>query len=220
MKHHRYFLEQHWQLSFFIAALVFTISTLVEPYANSGLVKIIPIVILIIFCFRSLSLGFPKLFIFGLFFSMAGDFILNQVWHHSFIFGLSAFLIAHIFYISSLGRWNFHAINYLAVFAVFAIGTFSLILIYPNLEQLQLPVTAYMSILLLMSLATIFSEKSNFWLIAGGVSFLISDSLIGLNKFYTPITHSHLFIMASYYFAQYALVKGFFQWIQLRNTKV
>ena len=66
-----------------------------------------------------------------------------------------------------------------------------------------------MEILLLMAITTLLSTKSNQWLIIGGLSFVLSDSLIGLDKFYQPIVGAHYFIMVSYYFAQFALFKGF-----------
>lgn len=44
----------------------------------------------------------------------------------------------------------------------------------------------------------------------GGLSFVMSDSLIGINKFYQTIVYADFMIMTSYNFAQYALVRGLF----------
>jgi len=83
--------------------------------------------------------------------------------------------------------------------------------ISPGLNELFLPVLGYMSVLMLMGVFTLVSKKSNFWLIIGGISFIISDSIIAVDKFYEPIPYSHYFIMITYYFAQFSLVTGVFQ---------
>ncbi len=90
-----------------------------------------------------------------------------------------------------------------------AYGAVMLMLLADGLGQMFIPVVAYMSILLLMALATVLSKKSSVWLVLGGVSFVLSDSLIGFNKFYIPIENNHFVVMSSYYFAQFALLKGF-----------
>jgi len=87
-------------------------------------------------------------------------------------------------------------------------GVIMLALLSDGLGELFIPVIAYMSILLLMALATVFSEKSNAWLVVGGISFVVSDSLIGFDKFYMPIDNVSFAIMITYYFAQFALLKG------------
>ena len=78
-----------------------------------------------------------------------------------------------------------------------------------GLAELFIPVLAYMVVLLLMALATVFSHRSNLWLVLGGISFVLSDSLIGFDKFNSAIVQNQLWVMATYYFAQFALVKGY-----------
>jgi uncharacterized membrane protein YhhN len=63
---------------------------------------------------------------------------------------------------------------------------------------------------MLMGVFTLLSKISNLWLILGGISFIVSDSIIGIDKFYSPIPHAGILIMISYYFAQFSLVKGIF----------
>jgi uncharacterized membrane protein YhhN len=36
----------------------------------------------------------------------------------------------------------------------------------------------------------------------GGISFVVSDALIAFDKFYTPIEHSKIMVMVTYYVAQ------------------
>ena len=95
-----------------------------------------------------------------------------------------------------------------ALYCIYGVSMFSLI--YGGLGDLFIPVFVYMTVLLLMGITTLLSQKANKWLIIGGVSFILSDSLIGLDKFYQPIPFESLFIMSTYYLAQFSLVKGLF----------
>ncbi len=212
-------LNKYWHVLFFLLAGIFIFSTYTQTYPLSGLIKISPIIVLAIVSFQKISSGFPKLFIIGLLFSMIGDFILDYDRQGAFIYGLAAFFIAHVFYISSLGRWGFAGKQLWIAGLILILSAVAITLIFPNLENLLISVLAYMVILLLMGLSTIFSQKTNSWLIIGGLSFLISDSIIGLDKFYTPIIFSHLLIMLTYYFAQYALVRGLNISLQTENNK-
>ena len=128
-----------------------------------------------------------------------------------FLFGLGAFFIAHLFYLASL-KPQFKKLaqaNYLMILSIYLIyGFLMLLALVDGLGEMLIPVIAYMTILLIMALATVLSNKANSWLIIGGISFVLSDSLIGIDKFYMPIEHSHFFIMISYYFAQFSLLKG------------
>ncbi|MCP4411368.1 MAG: lysoplasmalogenase [Gammaproteobacteria bacterium] len=149
-----------------------------------------------------------RFFLIGLVFSTGGDFFLDYDRVNWFVFGLGSFLLAHLFYIMAL-----RPVERKNTLAIIAYSTYGLIIIYiisPGLAELFVPVLAYMSVLMIMGIFTLISTKSNSWLVIGGISFIISDSIIGINRFYTPIPHSHLLIMPTYYFAQFALVKGIF----------
>jgi len=103
-------------------------------------------------------------------------------------------------------------------YLVYGVGIAWLLL--PNLGELLIPVVAYMSVLLLMGMSSVLSRKTNAWLVLGGLSFVISDSIIGLNKFYSPIPDAHLLIMVTYYFAQFALFKGVFYQQQFDSRRI
>ncbi len=78
-----------------------------------------------------------------------------------------------------------------------------------NLDALFWPVLLYMLVILLMSMASWMTSHSNTFLVLGGLSFILSDSLIGLTKFYQPMEYAGTAIMVTYYLAQFALVTGF-----------
>ena len=200
-------------ISFILLACLFAFSTFFKPYPLSWVVKLLPMLLLIYLAIKTLGLTLNgKFFILGLLFSAGGDFILDYDRQHWFIFGLGAFFIAHLFYLASLKPYvsNLKQSKYVVISLLYlSYGGIMLGLFANGLGPLFIPVVAYMSILLLMALATVISEKSNVWLVAGGLSFVVSDSLIGFDKFYLPIENVSFVIMLSYYFAQFALFKGF-----------
>ncbi len=204
-------------------AATFVLSTLIKPYSLSWAVKILPMLLLIGVAWQALKNGglAGKFFIAGLVFSAFGDFILDYDRDNWFTFGLGAFFIAHLFYLASLSPYlkSFHqAKNYGGLIGYVAVGSVMLTLLVPGLGELLVPVIAYMSILLLMALATVFSEKSNGWLMLGGLSFVLSDSLLGFDKFYMTIPEASFAIMITYYFAQFALLTGFIKAYSAENT--
>ena len=195
-------------LVFTLFATVFTLSTFYEPYAFSWLVKILPMLVLLAFSINHIKTVSDKLFVTGLIFSTVGDFILDYDGANWFIFGLGSFLIAHVFYLFSLKPLEIKRVPIAISYLIYGIAMF--VVIGSSLGKLFIPVLIYMSVLLVMGIFTLMSKKSNQWLIVGGISFIISDSLLGINKFYTDVPLSHILIMVTYYFAQFSLVKGIF----------
>jgi uncharacterized membrane protein YhhN len=202
---------------FLIFTSIFLVSTFFKPYPLSWVLKLLPILILLHF---SLKRTFDtkerthKLFIVGLAFSALGDFFLGYDPVNWFVLGLGSFLIAHIFYIFSLKPLLPKAgvikrLPIVVLYCLYGVCMFSFI--YAGLGDFFIPVFVYMSILLLMGITTLLSKKSNKWLLIGGISFILSDSFIGLDKFYQEIPFASFFIMSTYYFAQFSLVKGLFE---------
>ncbi|MDQ7049803.1 MAG: lysoplasmalogenase [Enterobacterales bacterium] len=194
---------------YWLLAILFIGLSVFRPFPFSWLIKITPIAILLLFVTLSPTKLFPKLLKYGLAFSLLGDFILDFFEEKGFVFGLAAFFIAHIFYIICFFPWKIQSPPIPIAIATLIYGTGVVVLISPNLGPLAIPVYAYMAILFSMTLAALFSNRSNRWLAVGAISFLLSDSIIGINKFYWSFDYSDLLIMSSYYAAQYGLIKGF-----------
>lgn len=201
------------QQNLFLAfACAFIISTFLTPFPFSWALKILPIAVLLQFSWQQWSItreSAHKLFIVGLVFSALGDFFLDYDRLNWFIFGLGSFLVAHLFYIFSLKPFTLKRVPIIILYCLYGTGMFSFI--YAGLGELFIPVLIYMTVLLLMGVTTLLSQKSNVWLIIGGISFIISDSLIGLNQFYQEIPNASFWIMTTYYLAQFFLVKGMFE---------
>ena len=148
--------------------------------------------------------------------SLFGDILLMFVNQsaHFFTAGLASFLLAHILYTLVFLKaknptkkpWFFTGI-----LLVYGVGLFWLLI--DNLGEMLLPVFFYMLVILTMATAAILREgrvskiSYNFVLL-GAVLFLISDSLLAINKFYTPLAYSNISIMFTYAFAQLFIVFG------------
>jgi uncharacterized membrane protein YhhN len=195
---------------FVLSSAFYCISTFSNDYPFHWVTKIIPILVLLatlVISFKGNKNKEIKLFIAGLVFCMGGDVFLAVDRENLFIFGLGSFLVGHIFYIAAL--LPLEAKNRLGLTSLTVYGVIIMSILLGKLGGLLIPVLAYMLVLLAMAATTMLSRSSNAWLIIGGVSFTASDSLIGLDKFLSPIPYAGLLIMVTYYLAQYALVRGF-----------
>lgn len=162
-----------------------------------------------------------RLLIAGLLLSMVGDVFLLDMAH--FVPGLLAFLLAHICYIALFGRdapWLAHqaglALCFIAGAAVYAF------LQHRGLPPpMQLPVAAYVLVIALMGAQAIgrahvlrtAAARTVAW---GAVSFMLSDTVLAVNQFAFPVPYSFVWVLGSYYIAQWLIVHGMLQ--TLRNT--
>jgi uncharacterized membrane protein YhhN len=191
-------------------ALFYCIFSLNTDLMLDWLIKILPILLLLglVINHAKLSGSFTglKMLIGALTFSMAGDIFLAVDRQNLFIFGLGAFFVGHCFYILAFRPMNL--LNRTMAAALIAYGTAVFNWMSPQLGALFIPVLAYLSIIMAMAIMAWSSVKKNKWLVLGAMSFVISDSLIGIDKFVSPIPYAGLAIMVTYYLAQYSLVRG------------
>jgi uncharacterized membrane protein YhhN len=165
----------------------------------------------------------------ALFFSWAGDMFLlfesaNELF---FIFGLVCFLTTHILYIIYFLRINSRSPSLLKrqpllILLVMAYGFGLVWLLFPYLGELKLPVIIYAIVIctmLLCSLHIFFKVNriAALFYLCGAAAFVLSDSLLAVNKFYQPFAYAGVFIMLTYCMAQYFIVKGY---IQQQNASI
>tara|TARA_B110000090_G_scaffold82752_1_gene94170 strand:- start:1035 stop:1568 length:534 start_codon:yes stop_codon:yes gene_type:complete len=152
----------------------------------------------------------------ALFFLFWGD-VLLLFQDQYFVFGLGFFFLTHLFYIKASSGLlkKISVMKILLICLPFLVySTFLLALIYPNLNDLKLPVFAYATIIAIfgvVSLMNYIQEKSveNTWFLIGAILFIISDSLIAINKFYGAKEIYGILIMITYILAQYLICKAF-----------
>ena len=171
------------------------------------LLKIIPIVLLVAGVLKTKSSSTRSTLLLALVFSGCGDLLLA---FDQFIFGVAAFLLAQLSY-AVLFRRHWQGISKRWPLCALLIVYLSamLCLLLPYLGNLQLPVVAYLMAIATMGLMALQSSLPMRWAILGAVLFIISDSLIAINKFIYAFQFDSYLIMSSYYAAQFMLVTGF-----------
>ncbi len=165
----------------------------------------------------------------ALFFSWAGDVLLlfQERIPDFFLFGLSAFLLAHVFYIIFFHRLRVmegirSKIILLLPVALYYAGL--IIWLTPWLGDMKLPVQIYgivISFMLMLALHLLYSrnQRAGYLMVTGAVLFVISDSVLAINKFYQPFAHAGLVIMLTYGMAQLLIVKGVVEYFRTDHTK-
>ena len=210
----------------FIFLIVFITQLYAESTDNTDLRYFSkPLIVLVllawIFAATKLAKPFHKRIFAGLVFAFVGDVLLlmQQSNPSFFIYGLVAFLLCHIFYISAFtldykskpAQKNPFLLWAVIVFAAFCAGLF--FYLQPHLGAMQFPVLIYAVVISVMAIMAVsrygrvnpFSFEIIFY---GAVFFLFSDSMLAYNKFVEPLPHAGLVIMASYMLAQYFIVLG------------
>jgi len=154
---------------------------------------------------RALLLG-------ALLFSLAGDVFLMLPGDY-FIPGLASFLVAHLFYIALFRQGQAWFPSRGALLAVLAFGAAVYAVLWNHLGHpvLQGAVAAYVSVISLMAAqalgrATVNGDGASRWVAAGACIFMLSDALIAVNKFLTPVPLAGFWILLTYYCAQLLIV--------------
>lgn len=157
----------------------------------------------------------------ALLFSWIGDVILlfADIAEIYFILGLVSFLIAHIAYCVLFNKQNtleLHINKALFIIgslliAFYLIGMITVLM--PHLGELKIPVVIYASVISIMLLFAfngylIWKRKGALYIFLGAAVFVVSDSILAMNKFHAPIYKSSFFIMLTYLVAQYLIVMG------------
>ncbi|MFH6944914.1 lysoplasmalogenase [Flavobacterium sp. FlaQc-50] len=157
----------------------------------------------------------------ALLFSWIGDVILlfADIAEIYFILGLVSFLLSHLVYCVLFNKQTktqnkkkrtLFLIGSLVI-ACYLIGMLTVLL--PSLGELKIPVIVYASAISFMLLLAfngflIWKKPGNQYVFIGALMFVISDSILAINKFYAPIEKSSFFIMLTYLVAQYLIVIG------------
>lgn len=154
-----------------------------------------------------------KLLFAGFIFSAGGDISLSfaQKSEKFFLMGLGSFLVAHVLYVIAFAQnaqYSSEKLPLIALWVVFAIAM--AVVLYPKLGEMRIPVFAYVAVILAMVIvATLWQGARPTLLVAGAVLFMLSDSMIAINKFLKPISWAQYFIMVTYYGGQFLICRAF-----------
>jgi uncharacterized membrane protein YhhN len=151
----------------------------------------------------------PGLLMAGLLAALAGDELLGpdgSVW---FIAGMGAFLVMQVCYVVGFVRLG--AVDRLRerrwVIAAWALLWLVLnVVLGPSLGTLQVPIAVYSAALTTMAACAVATGDRRIG--AGGVLFLVSDTLLGLGAADVHVPASGLLVMSTYALAQLLIVTG------------
>jgi uncharacterized membrane protein YhhN len=158
-------------------------------------------------------LGTLLLFL-ALVFSWGGDLAL-MYGDDFFLLGVGLFLITQLFYVIIFIRNTPKPFkpNWIKIglVAIYGAGFFYILL--PNVGALKIPIIIYGLTLLSMTAMSLMrdinADDGSYLLVAAGaILFLISDSLIAINKFVIEIPMDSVLVMSTYILAQYLIVDG------------
>jgi uncharacterized membrane protein YhhN len=158
-----------------------------------------------------------RLVLLGLVLSLAGDVAL--LWpKEGFLPGLIAFLLAHLAYIAAFCQPQRFGAKPLPFVVYALVAGIILALLWPGVPGgLRLPVVAYV-----LCLASMAAQAAGVWLAArgtpqeprwrlaaiGGALFVASDALLATNKFALPLPLASLWILATYWVAQWCIASS------------
>ncbi|MBV7267803.1 lysoplasmalogenase [Winogradskyella luteola] len=213
-------IEKQFSVLFFIIVLLelITGSTASLQYVHYMVKPAIVVSLIFLFLKTSgqLSKSIKRITLLALLFSLLGDVLLMLVDRSPlfFTFGLVAFLLAHVMYILVFvkhGNKKKSVLGFIVLLFIYASGLFYFL--KDGLGDMLIPVIVYMVVILTMA-TTAFLRQGNtdrlsyLFVFAGAICFMISDSILALNKFYQPIPLSYISIMVTYALAQYLIILG------------
>ena len=151
----------------------------------------------------------------GLMFSVLGDILL--AWPEDlFVFGLSAFLVAHLAYLKAyLVDCRRLALLPLAVALIAGVSLLG-VMASSGLGELLIPVCVYalaISAMLWRALARLGTQvpkKSAMLAAAGALIFVVSDSLIGIDRFVIKFSSAPYLIILFYWVGQWGIAASVF----------
>lgn len=158
----------------------------------------------------------------AMFFCWAGDVVLlmqndGEIY---FMLGLVAFLIGHLLYIYAYRQVQWEDAQplplqkkVLIAFPVYLLAGILMLILYPGLGSLAVPVFMYSLVLAVMVQTALYRKgrtnpDSYLLVVVGAALFMLSDSLLAINKFYSPFNGAASLIMLTYILAQYLIVEG------------
>ncbi len=205
-----------------IAFLVFVLVSILDIV---GIIFKVPDLIFIFKPFILLSLLFlysssvfviNKWYLLALIFSFFGDVFLLYSGQTLFIMGLVSFLITHFIFISIVLR-RIQKTSFLKIISsVIPFSLIFLILIFglkDALNEMLIPVIIYgltISTFGTVSLIDFQNRKTkkSFLMLVGAIVFMISDSVLAINKFYNATHLFEIIIMITYIIAQYLIYRS------------
>jgi len=197
-------------LIFIVLSGLAIVSKYTSPNKLYRLFKLLPILLLIIwiavFGDHQANL-YTRAILTGLCFSLIGDFLL--LFPNQFKSGLFSFLTGHVWYILGFlsGNWSFPLFPTLII-TILALGM--ILQLYPSTRKLKILVLVYITVITGMGISAFgrldaFQSFSALIGSMGASLFMVSDGVLGWNKFKKPFHLADGIILFSYYSGQWMI---------------
>jgi len=191
-------------------AIIFIATLPFKPYPGNFVIKAIPAISLSALALVTVSGSRGKLLFASLLLCAAGDVALEIGAEQYFIIGLGFFLIAQIMFIVTFSKdfkMQKSRIPIIAILAVYALAM--AIVMTPSLREMAIPVYSYLVVITLMGIFAALRAARNKLTLYGAVSFIVSDSIIAINKFMMPVPAADYLVMVTYYLALFLITFGY-----------
>ncbi len=202
--------QKIWLYIFLAFAILFIGLLPLEPYTGNFVIKAIPAISLAVLAFIAVSGSRGKLLFASLLFCAAADIALELAAGKYFVIGLGLFLIAHILFIVTFSR-DFKAqksqIPVIILLIVYA--KMMAFVMTPSLKEMVIPVYIYLTAITLMAIFAALRASKNDFTLYGAIAFIVSDSILAINKFMMPVPAADYLIMITYYLSLFLIVYGF-----------
>lgn len=127
-----------------------------------------------------------------------------------FLLGLVSFLIAHLFYVTLFAKATTGAVRRarkMACVLVVTVAAASLVVLWPDLGPMRIPVLAYSLVLTAMALSAQWSRYPGL-VAVGALLFVASDTMLAMSIFGHPFAGSRVLVWVTYYLAQAMIAVG------------
>jgi len=210
-----------------ICSFFYLVTQSFQPYPGSVLLKMLSVAPLAVIAFKALREPSANphgvewlrdrdnvILAMALAFSSLGDVLLDLDPERLFLRGLFAFLVAHFIYILLFVRNWVRPLRpkgwQLALVAAVLIHSMLLSQwLAPSLGTVAGPVMLYVCVITVMVASAALAGFSKPWVYSGVILFLVSDSILAVNKFKSPVPLRGYLIWVTYYLAQYGIAIGF-----------
>ena len=211
---------------FLLAAFVFAALTSFGLWKNNRLLQFIakPAVMVVLFIYLWTSTGLQGAtlwFGLGMLLSLTGDVLLLWI-DRFFLFGLIAFLLAHIAYLvsfnipaSPISMWGFLLAIIVGLAGARIIRRILSAMLEKGQSRTRIPVAIYSAVISLMLLSAMLKLTDPGWgagaalLVAlGAFLFFLSDIVLAWNKFVSPIQNGRMINIGLYHLGQILLAAG------------
>jgi uncharacterized membrane protein YhhN len=148
----------------------------------------------------------------GLIFSMIGDVLLSLPMD-VFVIGVFSFLIAQLIYTYAFRVGRSFRLRFLPLLPFAVYGILIFVILLPGLNAMTLPVAAYVIVIMVMAWQAWdqWDDKRTQWALLafiGAVLFVVSDSLLAINKFGEPFLAARALTLTTYFSAQWLIANS------------